>query len=477
MADIKTVLLVEDSVSQAEAYRAYLATEPLKVDLVASGEAALEYLDSELPHVILLDLQLPGMHGTEVLNSVIARQLPTAVIVITDDNSVDVAVSAMRAGAFDFVTKPFGANRLRVTVRNALRQEELVDLVSTYREQYERDQFHDFIGSSLAMQSAYRIIESAAPSKASVFISGESGTGKELCAEAIHKESPRKDGPFVPVNCAAIPRELMESEIFGHVKGAFTGANKARDGAATQANGGTLFLDEICEMDLELQSKLLRFIQSGTFQPVGASQPKEVDVRFVSATNRDPFEEVKNGRFREDLYYRLHVIPLTLPPLRDRDEDVMLIGRWFLRQFSNEEGKTFSGFSADAEFLLRSHEWPGNVRELQNVIRQVVVLHPGGEVSASMLPPSIVQAKRLVDEGEYPDVDSSLDTGVLENTKAGMDLSSAFESIIPLWKVERDTIEKAIQLCDGNVPKAAALLGISASTIYRKKQAWASKEK
>jgi len=173
----------------------------------------------------------------------------------------------------------------------------------------------------------------------------------------------------------------------------------------------------------------------------------------------------------------LHVIPLTLPPLRDRDEDVMLIGRWFLRQFSNEEGKTFSGFSADAEFLLRSHEWPGNVRELQNVIRQVVVLHPGGEVSASMLPPSIVQAKRLVDEGEYPDVDSSLDTGVLENTKAGMDLSSAFESIIPLWKVERDTIEKAIQLCDGNVPKAAALLGISASTIYRKKQAWASKEK
>jgi len=471
----KTVLLVEDSSSQAEAYRAYLASEPLRVDIVSSGEAALQYLESELPHVILLDLQLPGMHGTEVLASVVERQLPIAVIVITDDNSVDVAVAAMRAGAFDFVTKPFGAGRLRVTVRNALRQEELADLVAAYREQYERDRFHDFIGSSLAMQAAYRIIEAAAPSKASVFINGESGTGKELCAEAIHNESPRKNGPFIPVNCAAIPRELMESEIFGHVKGAFTGANKARDGAATQADGGTLFLDEICEMDIELQSKLLRFIQTGSFQPVGASQPKEVDVRFVSATNRDPLEEVRNGRFREDLYYRLHVIPVTLPPLRERDDDVSLISRWFLLHFSEEEGKTFSGFSAEAEALLRAYRWPGNVRELQNIIRQIVVLHPGGEVSARMLPQSIAEGKTLPAEGEGFVAESSLKSGVFPEDAAGSGFTVDSKAIVPLWKVERDAIERAIELCDDNVPKAAALLGISASTIYRKKQAWASK--
>ena len=470
--DIKTILLVEDSESQAQAYCGYLAKESLQVDHVGSGEAALGYLEDRLPAAILLDLQLPGMHGMSVLKDVVARQLPVPVIVITDDGSVNVAVEAMRNGAFDFLTKPFGGRRLRVTVQNAIRQEELADLVANYQAQYERDRFHGFIGESRAMQAVYRIIESVAPSKASVFITGESGTGKELCAEAIHQESARCDKPFIPVNCAAIPRDLMESEIFGHAKGAFTGAVKNRDGAARQADGGTLFLDEICEMDFDLQSKLLRFIQTGTFQSVGASDTTTVDVRFVCATNRDPLEEVKKGNFREDLYYRLHVIPLALPPLREREGDVLAVARWLLSNFATEEGKTFTGFTPDTEAVLENYRWPGNIRELQNVIRQVVVLNPGGELTTNMLPALILSdpVVSALETGSEP-VTTTRDSQA-DADHSDADSGSSSDEIRPMWQVEREAIERAIELCQGNVPKAAALLEISTSTIYRKKQNW-----
>ncbi len=460
------LLLVEDSLSEAEAYKAYLASDGVDITHVTTGEAAIDVLAETVPDVILLDLQLPGIHGTEVLRHVIDQQMPVPVIVITDDASVDVAVEAMRAGAHDFVTKPFGASRLKVTVANAIRQEELADLVDSYREQFDREGFHGFVGRSLAMQAVYRIIESAAPSKASVFITGESGTGKELCAEAIHAESPRHNGPFVPVNCAAIPRELMESEIFGHVKGAFTGALRAREGAAAQADGGTLFLDEVCEMDLELQSKLLRFIQTGTYQAIGASKLSHVDVRFVCATNRDPLDEVKKGNFREDLYYRLHVIPVALPPLREREDDVLLIARQFLATYSSEESKEFTRFATDAEAVIRTYPWPGNVRELQNVIRQVVVLNPPADVvSAAMLPAPLDRFSPGTRSGDelVPSSDRAIE-GDATAIEPG--------AIRPLWEVERDAIESAIAYCEGNIPKAAALLEISASTIYRKRQAW-----
>jgi DNA-binding NtrC family response regulator len=468
----RTVLLVEDSPSQAEVYKGYLAREPVELVHVATGEDALAWLGNGVPDVILLDLQLPGIHGLDVLKNVIAREMPSPVIVITDDGSVDVAVEAMRAGAFDFVTKPFGASRLRVTVSNAIRQEELADLVDSYREAFDRDRFHGFIGGSLAMQAVYRIIESAAPSKASVFVTGESGTGKELCAEALHKESKRKTGPFVPVNCAAIPRELMESEIFGHVKGAYTGAVRARDGAATQADGGTLFLDEVCEMDLDLQSKLLRFIQTGRFQRVGASEQTDVDVRFVCATNRDPLEEIAKGTFREDLYYRLHVIPIQLPPLREREDDVLRIAGRFLAEYSAEEEKVFPGFSDAASAMLAAYEWPGNVRQLQNVIRQIVVLNPGGVVTPAMLPAPLRDT----------DLPMAVETVAVPAPEEGGESEPApvppvdSTPIRPLWIVEKETIERAIELCDGNIPKAAALLEISASTIYRKRQAWEEAE-
>jgi DNA-binding NtrC family response regulator len=312
----------------------------------------------------------------------------------------------------------------------------------------------------MPMQAVYRIIESAAPSKATVFITGESGTGKEVCAEAIHQCSPRSEQPFIALNCAAIPHDLMESEIFGHVKGSFTGAQGDRKGAASLADGGTLFLDEICEMDLDLQSKLLRFIQTGTLQRVGSGKLETVDVRFVCATNRDPLVEVKAGRFREDLYYRLHVIPLSLPPLRERGEDILLLARNLLQNYAREENKRFKDFDAEAVRVLLDYPWPGNVRELQNVVRNIVVLNDRELVSPDILPPPL-SGRRGMTAAMAPVSSASGSAEPLLNTP-----------IRPLWLVEKETIEQAIASCDGNIPKAAALLEISPSTIYRKKQSW-----
>ncbi len=310
------------------------------------------------------------------------------------------------------------------------------------------------------MQAVYRTIDSAASSKASIFITGESGTGKEVCAEAIHAASKRGDKPFIAINCAAIPKDLIESELFGHVKGAFTGAAVDRQGAAELADGGTLFLDELCEMDLELQTKLLRFIQTGTFQKVGSSRMKKVDVRFVCATNRDPWKEVQEGRFREDLYYRLYVIPLHLPPLRDREEDVIEIAYSLLGFMSHEEGKSFVRFSQDVIERFIHYEWPGNVRQLQNVLRNVVVLNHGKEITLDMLPPPLNEP--LV---------------VVKPTVSSVAVSSfGPQDIVPLWQTERRTIEQAIEACDGNIPQAAKYLDVSPSTIYRKIQAWNASE-
>lgn len=458
-----TVLLVEDSGSLATVYQGYLRQENLQLVHKDNGADAMAYLAAHLPSVVLLDLKLPDMDGMDILKHIHEQGLPCSVVIITAHGSVDVAVDAMRYGAFDFIEKPFSAKRLLVTVRNALERQNLSRLVENYRENFERERYHGFIGAALAMQAVYRIIDSAAASKATVFITGESGTGKEVCAEALHKQSPRRDKAFVALNCAAIPRDLMESEIFGHVKGAFTGAATERKGAATQADGGTLFMDEICEMDLDLQSKLLRFIQTGTFQKVGSSQVERVDIRFVCATNRDPWAEVQAGRFREDLYYRLHVIPIILPPLRERDQDVLLIARHFLREYAGEESKGFQRFSPECEAVLLDYAWPGNVRQLLNVIRNVVVLHQGAVVTPDMLPPPLHQPVRR---------------GVVAATpEPSVPVTAAFAetaAILPLWRVEKSAIEHAIACCDGNVPKAAALLEVSASTLYRKLQTWQS---
>lgn len=310
-----------------------------------------------------------------------------------------------------------------------------------------------FIGLSPTMRAIYTTIENAAPSKATIFITGESGTGKDVCAHTIHRLSPRITSPFIAINCAAIPAGLLESELFGHVKGAFTGAIETRDGAVKRAQGGTLFLDEICDMDLDMQAKLLRFIEDHSYVRVGGSRVEKADVRIICATNRSPMTEIEAGRFRHDLYYRLHVVSIDMPPLRGRAEDILDLADYFLHRFSREEGKNFSRYAADAESFLIHHDWPGNVRELQNMVHAAIVLHQGSTLDLSMLQQGPAPPRRAA---PLPPKGSDI----------------AARSLQPLWQVERDAIETAIRLCGGNIPRAAALLEISPSTIYRKKLSW-----
>jgi two-component system repressor protein LuxO len=372
------------------------------------------------------------------------------------------AVAAMRAGAMDYLVKPCDPTRLETTLHNVLQHRSLRSLVESYRQRYESDGFCDFIGSSPAMQAVYRTIEAAAASAATIFITGESGTGKELCAAAIHDLSARRDKPFAILNCAAIPLTLMESELFGHTKGAFTGATAARQGVVRRAHGGTLFLDEICDMPLELQAKLLRLVQTGSFRAVGSDATETADLRFVCATNRDPLAEVAAGRFREDLFYRMHVIPIHLPPLSERGRDVLAIAARLLDDYSREEGRRFEGFGPDAARALLAYPWPGNVRELQNVIRRVVVLNEGRVVTAAMLPEPV---RGPWQGGAAPDL-----AAPVPQLPARRSPPRAAGVIRPLRLVEETAIEDAIELCGGNIRRAAALLEVSPSTIYRRRR-------
>lgn len=394
---------------------------------------------------------------SETIASVREAGLTGPVIATSAKGSVSVAVEAVRAGAADFLVKPYHAAELAKRLLNAIQIETAHELpAALLAAQEDFEGFEGFIGASPAMRAIYEQIQKISPSKAPVFITGESGTGKEVAAEAIHARSDRASGPFIALNCSAIPKELMESEIFGHVKGAFTGAHEDRAGAAELAHGGTLFLDEICEMDLALQAKLLRFVQTGTVRRVGDTKLRTVNVRFVCATNREPMHEVTSGNFREDLFYRLHVLPLHLPPLRQRAGDIVRLAQAFLSRYAEEEGRAFQDFAEGAQSRIEEFSWPGNVRQLQNVIRRVVVLHDADEVSADMLslPTSEMPATHepARDTGPLPRVDSP--------------------SIAPFWKQEQKIIEDALKAFDGNTQKAAAALEVAPSTIYRKLQSW-----
>jgi two-component system repressor protein LuxO len=371
--------------------------------------------------------------------------------------SLGFAVEAMRAGASDVAGKPLSGQDLvrRVGKLIAAERAPVRPLRSDGREATD---FEGFIGASPAMTEVYEQIRRIGPSKAPVFVTGESGTGKEVTAQAIHTHSGRPATRFVALNCGAIPKDLMESEIFGHVKGAFTGATEDRAGAAELADGGTLFLDEICEMDLALQTKLLRFIQTGEMRRVGDTRTRAVDVRFVCATNRDPLADVAAGRFREDLYYRLCVLPIHLPPLRRRGDDVLCLAEAFLGRFSAEEGRHFRGFDAAAAQIVARYAWPGNVRQLQNVIRRLVVMHDGEHVTANMLPLALAH-------GSQPPVASP--------AAAMSPVADLRPSVEPFWVQEKRIIETALAAFDGNLSRAAAALEISPSTIYRKRESWA----
>lgn len=460
------ILIVEDSPTLALTYREYMRGLGLPIHLAETGEKALELIANHKPTVILLDLKLPDMDGIDILKKLKASNNDARAIVITAHGSVAVAVEAMREGASDFLLKPFNAERIITTVKNALELHRLANLVEQF-EGRQAKMFDRFIGESPAMQAVYRMIEDSAPSRASVFIMGPSGTGKELCAEAIHHMGPRQSGRFVALNCAAIPENLIESEIFGHKKGAFTGAHADREGAAVAASGGTLFLDEICEMPLDLQSKLLRFIQTGQVVPVGSTTPVDVNVRFVCATNRNPWEEVEAGRFREDLYYRLHVVPIHLPPLNQRGRDIVTIAQHLLKSYSGEEGKEFNRIDPEAEGRLLAHPWPGNVRELGNVIQSAVVLNDGPILTSDML-------TRLMGPAGRHAANQPLPEGV---KSAGSLAAPANENQIePLEVSERRLIERAIALSGGKVRKAAKELEINPSTLYRKLKEWAVDE-
>jgi two-component system, repressor protein LuxO len=462
---IARILVVEDIASLAMTYAAQLEALGHKVDIAdcgAAATAAIAAADTQPYDVMLLDLQLPDCDGLDWLAAAEGLLAKTSVIVVTADGSVARAIEAMRLGAYDFLVKPLAAERLTTTVRNAVERRRLEREVEAGRKLVARDRFQGFVGRSNLMQTVYRTIESVADSRATVFITGESGTGKEVAAEAIHQCSRRKTGRFVAINCGAIPENLLESELFGHLKGAFTGAIENRIGAAAEADGGTLFLDEICEMELKLQVKLLRFLQTGMIQRVGSSRAEPVDVRVICATNRDPAAEVAAGRFREDLYYRLAVIPLELPPLRDRGDDVLLLAQDFLDRFAEQENKHFNPLDETVANALMANNWPGNVRELQNVIRRAVVMNPGPVLSVTAFAtPSTTPAQTGMSmTGEAAAHETS---PLLADALAGMTLDA----------IERWAIEAAIARSGGNMRKAAHTLGLSPSTLYRKRERWA----
>jgi two-component system, repressor protein LuxO len=459
-----SLLLIEDTPSLQVVYRAVLASAGYRVSVAGTAEEGLTLFKNQEPAVVLLDLILPDRDGLLVMQDMLAHRPETCVIAITANGSVNRAVEAMRAGAHDFLVKPFDEKRFLGAVQNALaervprkRQSKTTEVVQDHAALQDGS---SFIGSSGVMRQIHTTIASVARSMATVFITGESGTGKELCALAVHANSARATGPFIALNCGAIPQDLLESEVFGHMKGSFTGAISDKPGAATAADGGTLFLDEVCEMAPALQTKLLRFLQTSTVQPVGATRPRKVNVRIVCATNRDPLEAVRRGQFREDLFYRLFVVPIHMPPLRDRGKDVIEIAEAALFRFAEEEGRDFRGLDAPVRDLLPRLPWPGNVRQLLNVIRNVVVLNPGGWVTLDMLPPGLdIPVAREVPETPLATPEAKV---------------APVESLLGLTlaEIERQVIEATLAQSGGSVPKAARILDVSPSTLYRKIEAW-----
>jgi len=463
------VLLVEDTPSLQIVYETVLRSSGHAVRIAGTAAEGLQAFRADRPRVVVLDLMLPDRDGLDLMREMLAIAPATAVIVITANGSINKAVAAMRAGAHEFLVKPFDEARFQAAVQNAM-----ASTAGRFEPMQRPDAPPgDFIGHSPAMQAVYARIRSVARSMATVFITGESGTGKELCAQAIHDLSPRARAPFIALNCGAIPSELLESEVFGHLRGSFTGAIADKVGAAAAADGGTLFLDEICELDLNLQTKLLRFLQTSTIQPVGATRARKVNVRILCATNRDPMEAVRRGRFREDLYYRLHVVPIHMPPLRDRGEDIVEIAEAALARFSREEGRGFRGLAADARAAFLAAPWPGNVRQLLNVLRNVVVLNDAAEVTAAMLPPEV--------QGEAPGDGPAPGAPGPAEGRAGAAGSRprlppvpTLEGLIgrPLAEIERIVIEETILRAGGSVPKAARMLDVAPSTLYRKMEGW-----
>ncbi len=408
-------------------------------------------LERIIPNVILLDVSLGDADGT-VLVSQLKQQFPNVpVIMITAHATIETAVKSLKSGAYDFICKPLDFDRLHIEIDKAIKQNRLSLQVRAFQSARYRTDFHGMIGRSESMREVYRLIETVAPTDAAVLILGETGTGKELVARAIHECSRRCHGPFVAVNAPAIPHELIESALFGHEKGAFTGAHQQHIGFCEQANGGTLFLDEICEMNYDVQAKLLRFLQDHVVQRVGAKSAQTVDVRVIAATNRNPKAQIQTNRLREDFYYRLSVISIYVAPLRQRPLDIALLTRYFLDLNVAKYGKSMFSVSPAAMKLLKTYDWPGNVRQLEHLIGQIVITNNTTELTDEMLPPEITEGASR----RSPPID----------TETGYEPS---EHIPSIREVEHRLILHALELTSGSVPEAARHLGLSEATLYRK---------
>lgn len=480
------ILFVDDEKNILSSLSRVVRDMNLNVHTASSAEEGLKILSQQNIDLVVSDKNMPGMNGLEFLQRVADSWPETVRMMLTAYTEIDDVITAINSGKiWSYMKKPWENKELKLCIQQALQYSEILAERSLLRhtlqqvESKRKRNFMRFIGQSTPMQFVYNAIENCAPSHASVFITGPSGSGKELAAEAIHKLSPRKDSPLICLNCAAIPSELMESEIFGHVKGAFSGAVSNRDGAASQADGGTLFLDELGEMDISLQAKILRFIQTGTFQKVGSNKVEKVDIRFISATNRNPFEAISEGRLREDLYYRLNVISLNLPPLKERDGDASQMAQYFLNRFSDLEQKVFVGLSSEAEKLINNYDWPGNVRQLQNTIHSAVVMSEGPLLTEQNIARQLQLneenlAALLNTQTAIPDYIAQSQTAASVNNDEALEQINMTDKIRSLAVVERAAIEHAISACDDNVVKAASLLEVSPSTLYRKMQQWDS---
>jgi len=438
------ILLVEDDREMLELVREHLEGEGHTVTPAGLGAEAIARLKAEPFDIVLTDLRLPDVDGMEVLQASRETQRDLPVILITAFGTIETAIQAIRQGAYDFVTKPFAMDEISLLVGKAWEARRLREENRRLREEVAgRYRLHNLLGRSPAMQSVFALIRQAAPGDVNVLITGESGTGKELVAKALHFNSHRADRPFVPINCAAVPASLLESELFGHVKGAFTGAVSSRRGLFREAHGGTLFLDEIGDMAPELQAKLLRAIEDRSVRPVGSDQATPLDVRIIAATNHDLPARIRAGHFRDDLYYRLAVIPIQLPALRERKEDIPLLAEHFLGRAIAVSGKQVLGFTPETMTILLRHPWPGNVRELENVVERAVTLSAGGTIAPDAL---------LLDASASPP--TALTLAQLPRRPTLQELTDEYVALV-------------LQETEGDKARAADLLGISKRTLYR----------
>lgn len=436
------ILVVDDESGMRDFLSIMLKKDGYDVSLAENGEEALRSVQKDIFDLVITDVKMPGIDGIDVLKAVKEASPETVVIMITAYAATETAVEAMKLGAYDYITKPFKVDEIRLVIQKALEKSRLRrENILLRREIESRAGFENFIGKSAAMQKVFSLIRQVADTKSTVLVTGESGTGKELVARAIHHNSPRKNSPFVAVNCAAIPETLLESELFGYMKGAFTGATSNRHGLFEAADGGTIFLDEISATTPALQIKLLRVLQEREIKRVGGTADIKIDVRVIAASNKDLLSEVEKGNFREDLYYRLNVIPIHLPPLRERREDIPLLVDFFLKRFSADRGpKTVSPGAME---ILMSYRWPGNVRELENTIERLVILSPGDTITEEHIPDAIRNSRPCpeVIPTEIPDTGIDLET-LLENA-------------------EKTLLKKALEKAGGVKTEAARLLGIT----------------